>query len=198
ATHRDALFSSDVSMAQHLQQLHEVLGHIWPPFHKGYDACKRYALFRGKKNPEKPMSRSWLHECIVGGLTWIGKYIPNLVTHMDRKQGSYWREAMGCSKEKIEDANWGIKKGKKGVYHTVYNKGFSTEFIVVSTDHYVGTRKEPYFVPWATVEVPETLLDRTWAGCNRLFQLVDSGAPGFGDNDSFCGLVRALLASDAA
>ncbi|ORY47438.1 hypothetical protein BCR33DRAFT_97339 [Rhizoclosmatium globosum] len=191
-THRDACKSTDVAIAQYIQQRHVVMKVPFPPFHEGYDRCKRFALLPGK-NPEEPMSAHWLNNLIKRGLVSIGRYFAGLVNHLERKQGSYWREALGCHSDDIENANWGIgqKAGKKAVYRQVYNKGFPLPFIVVSTDHGVGAKKELYYIPW-DVEVPEALLSKTWVKCNRFFKLVDSNAPGFGDNEAFKGLAGAL------
>ncbi|ORY22993.1 hypothetical protein BCR33DRAFT_861030 [Rhizoclosmatium globosum] len=191
-THRDAGFSVDVSLAWFLFRKHTMLGVKWPPFEDGYDACKRFVLLPGI-NAEKPMTASWLNILIRTCYTAIGRYTAGLVTHLDRKEGSYPRRALDCPDDEIEDACWskGKKAGKKPIYKQCYNKGYSTYFIVTSTDHGVRSQKEHYYIPW-DVEVPDTLLTRTWPELNKFFQLVDSEAPGFGDSQSLCGVVRAL------
>ncbi|KAI9319541.1 hypothetical protein BDR26DRAFT_393328, partial [Obelidium mucronatum] len=192
ATHRNAAFSVDVAVAQFLFQKHSVLKIAWPPFEDGYDVCKRYALMPGT-DPLKPMPHGNLNQMLQSCYTTIGRYIAGLVTHLERKEGSYWRRALGCPNEEIEDSNWssGQQTGKKAVYKSVYNKGFSTDFIVASTDHGVCEQKEVYFIPW-DVDVPQNLLDSTWPELDPFFQLIAASAPGFGDSESFQGLARAL------
>ncbi|ORY31567.1 hypothetical protein BCR33DRAFT_723920 [Rhizoclosmatium globosum] len=192
-THRDAAFSVDVSIAQFLFYKHTILGKPWPPFEEGYEGCKRHVLFPSRGNDLKPLSPQGLNKMIRVCYVAIGRYTAGLVTHLERKEGSYWRIALGCPNEEVSDSNWGkgAKEGKKAVYKECYNKGFGVNFIVASTDHGVCKEKEVYFIPW-DVEVPETLLSCTWEELNGLFGLVDTKAPGFGNIHSFTGLVRAI------
>ncbi|KAI9319542.1 hypothetical protein BDR26DRAFT_944457 [Obelidium mucronatum] len=192
ATHRNALFSTDVALALHFQEHFEVRKNKVPDFAGGHDACKNCFLFPGS-NESNPISNSTMNKVLKRGLIHVGKYFPGLVGHHTRTNGSEALIRRGCGVEHIEKANWSLNKkpGKKPVFLSAYNEGYSKEFVVVNTDHGVAECFERYHIPW-DVEVPASLLAATWPFFNEIIALVDSGAPGFANNHGMAGLVRSI------
>ncbi|KAJ3291917.1 hypothetical protein HDU79_001899 [Rhizoclosmatium sp. JEL0117] len=196
ASHREAIFSFDVSLSQMLFYRHSVSKMPWPPFDKGYMACKDHCLFPTTGNATKPLSSSWLNHIIKSSMEAVGCYVIGLVNHFDRHEGAYWRIQNGCPSSSCQGAQWedGKVPGKKSIFKQIYCSGFDLEFIVTSSDHGWGECKEDYFIPW-DVEVDQSLLDRTWPELDSLlFNKVDKHVIGFGDNESMKGIANTLRA----